>query len=59
MKTKLDEDLLRQESMLQREITSIQEEIEILLLMLARNQDELDQVQARLSENIIKSNVAA
>ena len=55
----ISEDLLRQKSMLQREIVSIQEEIEILLLMLDRDQDELDQVQARLSGNALKNNVTA
>lgn len=59
MNTKLNDDLLRQESLLQKEIISIQEEIEILLIMLDRSKNELDQVQAHLSANVIKRHVAA
>ena len=59
MKTILNTELTTQESRLHQEIVSIQDEIELLLILLDRKQKALDEIQEQTSDLNLRGNVAA
>ncbi len=59
MNKKVEADLNSRKTQLQHEIVSIQDEIEMLLVLLDRYQNELDQVEQKLSDMPNSDTVAA
>lgn len=59
MNNRLNTGLPPRETRLQNEISSIQDEIEMLHMLLQRKQKELDGIEQRICDSIHKGNVAA